>query len=421
MRKVAAAGCAVTLVAVLAACGGSDSDGSTGDAGSSEVTVWMYPVIADEAASKAYWEGLEADFEAANDGVDLTIELQPWEGRQEQVTTALASGTGPDIILLGPDQIPQYVEQGTLAPVDDIVEGSEAELLPNALEALSTDGSVYGVPIYQTVITTTYNKALFDAAGITEVPTTWDDVLAAAPSLAANGVATLDYPGGPEESLNLTFYPYLWQAGGQVFSDDGSSVAFDSPEGVEALQFLLDLQAAGGLMPDVATATSTFEGRGMPTQKAAMTSFTDLAMAVKIAEAVGEENLVVGAPLEGPDGQATFGIPGSLTLADKAKDNEGAAAFLSYMLEPDVLAGLAAESGFFPPSEDIDVPGAHEFAATFKDALPFTDPGPTHPQARQVMAILSSQIQAALLGQVSAEDALKAAADEANALLGSAG
>lgn len=152
-----------------------------------------------------------------------------------------------------------------------------------------------------------------------------------------------------------------------------------------------------------------------------MTAFTDLAMSVRIAEAVGPDNFVVGQPLEGPDGQATFGIPGALTLAEKSKDNEGAAAFLSYMLSSDVLAELAAESGFFPPSADIEVPGAHEYAATFGEALEFTNPGPTHPQARQVMTILATQIQAALLGEKSAEEALTAAADEANALLASAG
>lgn len=417
LRGVAFAAIATGGALVLASCGGSDNTSSDG----SSVTLWMYPVIADEAAGAAFWEKVESDFESKNDGVDLNVELLPWEGRQEKVTTALASGTGPDIVLLVPDMIPQYVEQGTLTPVGDIVDDSPTELLPNAVEAMTIDGEVYGVPIYQTVNTPIYNTALLDAAGISEVPSTWDDILAAAPLLAANGVATLDYPGGPEESLNLTFYPLLWQAGGQVFSDDGSSVAFDGPEGVAALQFLLDLQAAGGLVPDVATANSTFEGRGMPTSDVAMTHFADVSMTQQIAEAVGPENIVAGAPIEGPGGQAAFGIPGPLTLAEKAKDNEGAKAFLRYMLEPDVLADLAAESGFFPPSESVEVPGVDPIAEPFAEALQYTNPGPIHPQSRQVMSVLSSQIQAALLGNATPEEALTAAAEEANAMLGGSG
>lgn len=415
MRRTVAAGCAATLAVTLAACGGG---GDESEGGSSTVTMWMYPVIADEADGREYWQDLEADFEEQHADVDLQIEMQPWEGRQEKITTALASGTGPDIVLLTPDQIPQYVDQGTLAPVDEVVDGAPVTLLPNAIEALTTDDQAYGVPIYQTVITTTYNKAVFDAAGIDELPTTWEDVIAAAPELAADGVATLDYPGGPEESLNLTFYPLLWQAGGSVFAEDGESVAFDSAEGVAALQFLLDVQAAGGLTPDVATATSTFEGRGMPTGESAMTTFTDLTMSQRIAEAIGPENLVVGQPLEGPAGPATFGIPGALTLAEKAADNDGAKEVLSYMLEEDQLSALASASGFFPPSEEIELTGGGEAATTFREALQYADPGPLHPQARQVMSVLASHIQAALLGEMTAEEALTAAAEEADAQLG---
>ncbi len=413
LRSTAAAVATASGALVLASCGGS-GDGTSSDG---SVTLWMYPVIADEARNAAYWEKIEADFEAENEGVDLQVELLPWEGRQEKVTTALASDTGPDIVLLVPDMIPQYIQQGTLTPVGDIVDESETELLDSAVEAMTFDGEVYGVPIYQTVNTPIYNTEMFQQAGISELPTTWDEILDAAPQLAANDVAVLDYFAGPEESLNLTFYPLLWQAGGQVFSDDGNSVAFDSPEGVEALQFLLDVQEAGGLTPNVATSTSVFENRGMPTSDAAMTYFSDLTTMQRVNQTLGGNKITAGAPLEGPGGQAAFGIPGPLTLAENAKDNEGAKAFLRYMLQPDVLGELAAESGFFPPSDSVEVPGADESTEPFVEALEFVNPGPVHPQSRQVMAVLSSQIQAALLGDVSAEEALDAAAEEANGML----
>ncbi|WP_211658343.1 ABC transporter substrate-binding protein [Phytoactinopolyspora halophila] len=412
MRTVIATGGALALV-TLAACGGSGESAS----GSDEVTVWMYPVIADDEASSEFWEGVEADFEAEHEDIELDIELQPWEGRQEKVTTALASGSGPDIILLIPDQLPQYVEQDALLPVDEVVNGSEVELLPDAVEAMTVDGQVYSVPIYQTVNTTSYNTAVLEEAGISEPPTTWDEMLEAAPKLADEGFATLDYAGNPEETLNLTFYPLLWQAGGSVFSEDGTEVAFDGPEGVAALQFLLDLQEAGGLASDVVTKTSTFDDRGMPTGDAAMTYHTSLQMAERLAEAIGEDDFELGQPLEGPGGQAAFGNPGGLVLAQKAEGNEGARTFLSYMLRPDVLAGLASESGYLPPSEEVELEGAGEYASVFKEALPHVNSGEVHPDARQVMSILAAQIQEALGGDATAEEALEAAADEANALL----
>ena len=223
---------AALLALSLTACGAPVPD--------DVVTLWMYPIIDDEPASRAFWGKVEAGFEAAHD-IDLRIQLQPWAARQEKIGTALLSGSGPDVVLLQPDMIPQYVGQRALQPVGDVVAASGRAFRPAAVTSLSVRGEVYGVPLYQTVTTTVYNRRLFAEAGITALPRTWDEVRAAAPKLAARGVPVLDYPGSAEETLNITFYPLLWQAGGSVFSADGRRSAFSSPEGVAALRFLAGL------------------------------------------------------------------------------------------------------------------------------------------------------------------------------------
>ena len=70
----------------------------------------------------------------------------------------------------------------------------------------------------------------------------------------------MDYAGTTEQTLNLSFYPFLWQAGGSVFTEDGTDIAFDSQEGISALEFLVDLKKAGGLPADAATASIAVEG-----------------------------------------------------------------------------------------------------------------------------------------------------------------
>lgn len=230
----------------------------------------MYPVIADPKANSAHWAKVEKDFEAAHPGTRLTIEEQPWENRDEKLATAFGSGKGPDVVLLNPDQVPQYLASGALRPVDKAVEGIEESFLPNALKALSDDGKLYAVPIYHTVTTTLYNKRLLDRAGIAEPPATWDEVRAAAPKLKRIGVAALDYSASNEATLNLNFYPLLWQAGGRVFSEDGRKAAFNGPEGVAALTFLTDLYKAGALPRTALTNTNIFADHPMGKQQAAM-------------------------------------------------------------------------------------------------------------------------------------------------------
>ncbi|MGW4801237.1 extracellular solute-binding protein, partial [Nonomuraea sp. NPDC004297] len=98
MRNIAAAGIAIALGVAVGGCG---SGGSGSD--KSPVTLWMYPVIADQAKNKTFWDKVEKDFEAKNPAIDVTIDQQPWDGRQEKVTTALASKKGFDLVVLGPD------------------------------------------------------------------------------------------------------------------------------------------------------------------------------------------------------------------------------------------------------------------------------------------------------------------------------
>ncbi|MFC4009773.1 ABC transporter substrate-binding protein [Nonomuraea purpurea] len=414
MKKAAAVGVVAALSLAAAGCGaGSGSDKST-------VTLWMYPVIGDQAKSQAFWGKVEKDFEAANPAIDVKLDLQPWEGRQEKVTTALVSRKGFDLVVLGPDQIPQYVRQGTVEAVDDVVAADKAAYLPNALTSLTTDGKLYGVPIYQTITAPIYNKKLFAEAGVDKAPQTLAELKAAAPKLAAKQVAVLDYPGKPEVSLNQSFYPILWANGGSVFAPDGKSVAFNSQEGIASLQLLLDLKAAGGLPGNAASKGNDIEGGALAAGKTAMYHAGSAAQADQLVGAIGAENVGIGLPLEGAK-RVAFGIPGALVLAKHSEKKEAAKKLAGYLASPAVSAELAKESGFFPARTDVTVPGQTESSKEFAKSLQYLYPGDTHPKARQVMGVIGPHIQAALLGKEDAKTALDAAAKEAAELLGSGG
>ncbi|GAA3689221.1 sugar ABC transporter substrate-binding protein [Nonomuraea antimicrobica] len=377
-------------------------------------------MIADQAKSQAFWGKVEKDFETANPTIDVKIDQQPWEGRQEKVTTALVSKTGFDLVVLGPDQLPQYAQQGTIEAVDDVVAPAKAAYLPNSLSALSIDGKLYGVPVYQTITAPIYNKKLFAEAGVGKAPETLAELKEAAPKLAAKKVAVLDYPGKPEVSLNQSFYPILWANGGTVFAADGRSVAFNGPEGVESLQLLLDLKAAGGLPENTASKGNDIEGGPLAAGKTAMYHAATALQADQLGTAIGAENVGIGLPLEARK-RVAFGIPGALVLARHSENKDAAKKLATYLASPEVSAELAKESGFFPARTDVTVPGQSESSKEFAKSLQYAFPGDTHPKARQVMGVLAPHIQAALLGKEDARTALDAAAKEADQLLTSGG
>ncbi|QOR69712.1 sugar ABC transporter substrate-binding protein [Ruania alkalisoli] len=410
MRTRTTATIAVGAAAALALTACSSGD-SSADGGSSEITLWMYPVIADEDASRDYWESFEADFETEHSDIDLSIELLPWADREEKIGTAIAAGTGPDLVLLVPDLARNFYDTGGLKPIDGAID-DPGVYFEGALAGGTFDGEIYGLPIYQTANTTAYNTALFEEAGITELPQTWDEILDAAPALAENGVSVLDYSGSAETTLNISFYPLLWQAGGSVFTEDGSDIAFDGPEGVEALQFLLDLQEAGGLPADAATKTTAVEGGPLGLGTAAMSYGMSGATIDQLEAAVGEENVTVGAPLTGAV-QASFGTPGIIGLTTINEDEEAALEVARALAAPEAQSAMFEAAGWFPSREDAEITIEDDATQALFDSLAVSNPGEAAPGARQVMSILATHIQSALQGQATAEEAIADAAAEA--------
>jgi multiple sugar transport system substrate-binding protein len=413
VRRIAAPLTALVLAAALSSCGGGDDNGS---AGKKSVTLWMYPVIADQAASDAYWKKVETDFEAANSGIDLKVEAQPWANREEKVAAAFSGKKGPDVLLMIPDQIPQYVKSGSLEPVDDVVAPEKDKFLPAAIPGLTVEGKVYGAPIYHTVTTTMYNKTVLTKAGISKPPETWDEIKAAAPKLKAAGFSTLDYSASPEATLNLNFYPLLWQAGGKVFAEDGKSVTFNQAPGLEALTFLKSLWDEGAIPKTALTAGNVVADSPFGKGQVAMAMTSVPADVATVTKTWGAANVELGTPLTGKK-QVGFGLPGGLVVNAASENVDGAKKFLSFMTQAAQLDALSKASGFYSPRTDAKSESTDPNSAKFKDALQYAVPGEPNPAARQIMSFLSTEIQAVLTGKKQPQQALDDAAKQANDLL----
>lgn len=408
---------ATAVVATALSLTGCTSSGDDPSSDGGKVVLWMYPVIKDPSASKKFWQDASQNFEKEHPGTKLEIQLQTFDKRDAQISAALAAGSGPDIVLITPDQAATYLKVGGLLPVDDAVSKSRDQLYPSALKAATFSDKTYGVPIFQNIFTTAYNTKVFTDAGLA-LPRTWSDILSAAPVLARRGVAVMDYVGNPEQTLNMSFYPLVWQAGGRIFSQDGKDVAFDSPEGVAALQFLVDLKKAGGLPADAATEGVAIEGSPMAAGKVGIRQLTSLPEVGQLRAALGKQNVVLGAPIIGKN-PATYGSPGllALTSINKSKNRDAAYQVLEYLSSAAFQKSLIGAAGNFPVRKDVQLDKSTPDLTAMQTALTTANPGEPSPASRQVMTILAPHVQAALRGDVSPEDALKKAAAEARTAL----
>ncbi|NJC21143.1 multiple sugar transport system substrate-binding protein [Arthrobacter pigmenti] len=410
---------AAATALTMTACGNSSSApvAQTDGEVSGEVTMWMYPVIKDEAKNREFWEKTEKAFESENPDVDFNVELQTFDKRDTQISAALAANSGPDIVMITPDQASTYHEVGGLLPVDEAIDDEKDSFYTSGIEAATIEDQVYGVPMFQNVNTTAYNKEIFEEAGL-ELPKTWEDIKEAAPILAEKDISVLEYVGSPEQTLNLTFYPFLWQAGGSIFTEDGSDIAFDSPEGIEALQFILDLQEMGGVVQSAGTDSPAIEGSPMARGQVALRATTSLPELAQLRGALGEETVVLGEPLEG-EVQATFGNPGlmALTSINEEDNRQAAYAVLDFLSTAEFQSEFTKLASNFPTRTDVELPGTGPDYEALEAALEYAIPGEPHAAARQVMAALAPYLQSALRGDLSAEEALTQAAEEARGIL----
>ena len=248
MKKVIALLLALVMVFGLVACGekAPADDAATG----TTVTV----IAAQYGTQTAdWWKGFEANFEAANEGIDLVVDVVSWNDIYTVVNTRVANGEAPD--LLNIDVFADYQADGLLLPASEWVsEATYAKFFDSFLAESVVDGTVWAVPDLASARALYYNADILAAAGV-EVPTTWEELTAACEAIKANVEGV--YPWGVDMTTDegqACFAYYAWNNGGGFVDADGNWT-LDSAANVEAVEYITGLVKAGMTNADPTTET----------------------------------------------------------------------------------------------------------------------------------------------------------------------
>ncbi len=197
--------------------------------------------------------------EAYGEDVELSIITGGWGDFDATVAGWITTGSGPDIIYLGSEYAATY--GNLLKDIGSYFDESELEaFLPAAIETVTWDGSLRGLPLLMSPRPIFYRSDLF-AEG-TEIPLTFEDALDFVSANTTHEDNALTQMGFMDIGAGLfdsqEFIAYIWSAGGELYYEDGTS-AFDSEETAEALQFMYDRRRA--VLPTESTAgLPPFEG-----------------------------------------------------------------------------------------------------------------------------------------------------------------
>jgi multiple sugar transport system substrate-binding protein len=391
--------------ASLVACGSDDGGGAaTGEKASGSITVRAYPLKTEEE-DKQFWAGQVEAFKKVNPNITVKVDVQPWKDRETTLVTQITGGNAPDVAYMIPDELRAFQAKGALDPIPDSV--SREDYRPAALDAATVDGQLFGAPILMSVVPGTCDKKVLAQVGVTTPPATWDDLMEIAPALKAKGLYATQIDASNAAVLNTTFYPWIWQAGGDVFDSDGK-LTLTSGAAKKALTFLTDLVAKGYAPKAEATTAVPLEQSALAKRQVACEYNIQ---PILLAEQWGDDRLVT-APLKDKD-QKTYGTVGSFTILKGSKNKGAAAEWLKFVTSPDVMKAIDEFGAFNAPKTTAspEYPAGSVDAETAK-YLDMTYSGPPVAKAREIQAVVAPEVQAAVLGEKSPSQAL-ADADKA--------
>lgn len=233
-RRAVAVGAATLAMALgVTACGG---DSGSGDSKTIKLVAADYGDKASNA-SKIYWKDVAKDFEKANKGYKVDVQVINWNEIDKTVKNMIQAGNQPDLLQTG--GYADKVADDLLYKADEVLSAkTRKNLIPSFAEAGEVDGTQYGIPWVSSSRVLFYNKKVYEKAGIKTPPKTWDELAEAAKKIKSSKAAETPYalPLGPEETQGETM---MWELGnGGGYTDDGGKYTLDSKENVETFEWL---------------------------------------------------------------------------------------------------------------------------------------------------------------------------------------
>ncbi|MEW6228499.1 MAG: ABC transporter substrate-binding protein, partial [Bacillota bacterium] len=388
-----------------------------------EITVW-HGLAGD--AKKAF-EQLCDEFNASQDKVKVKPTFVVFVEMARKIDTAIAAGAPPDVAILGVAYPPRLIAANVLTPIDDLATPEQmadikSDLYSTYLDFLTKGGKLWSVPAGGGCMVLYYNKDMFAAAGLDPdvPPQTWDDVVRFGKKLtnpAKNQWGFRVYSINADWLLSQ-YLPMLWQNGGEFLNADNTAAAFNSPEGVETLQFLVDAVHKHKISPLVSLEF---------TQAAGLFQTGTIGMMMHMETLYGGfQSLSFKwgvAPLPQVKKRATW-IGGWYPVIFKGSRNQDAAWQFVHWLTKDAQIAWSKGIGTTPARKSVvqsppyqQYLVEHPKRAAFVEGNKYGRFKPAIPEYEAISKIFTAEAEKALYQKVSVKQALDDAAAKVNEIL----
>lgn len=414
------------ILGMLLGCNASESDDSA------ELEFWTMQLA---PQFNDYFAKLNGNFESANQELQVRWIDIPWSAMESKILTAISAKTAPDLVNLNPNFASQLASRNAWLDLDEVIPSeTKAIYLPNIWQASSIEvcqeeqceQDTFGIPWYLTTRITIYNQQLLQQAGITQPPGTYGDLKAVAQQVKSRTGKYAFFitfvPGDSGEVLES-----MVQMGVSLLDEQGKA-AFDTPEGVAAFRYWVEMYQQQLLPPEVLTQGHRY---GVELYQAGETAL--LASGAEFLSAIANNaptiaEVSAAAPqITGKTGKKNVAVM-NLAIPRNTEKPEAALQYALYITNTENQLEFAQQANVLPSTteaieqyienlaqETTNTPlqqARKVSAMQLKDAEVLI---PAMDNLQSLQKIIYENLQSAMLGEKTVEEAVKDAAAEWNA------
>jgi multiple sugar transport system substrate-binding protein len=418
------------LASAMVACSAGTKPKTTAGTGAGPVKDPASPVtitFSSWVGSDPTMKQMAADFHKLHPNITIQFQNVSADNASQKLTTQIAGGDPPDVAYVDASATADFASRDALVNLDGYIKRSKIVKPADYVDAFKTfvtyNHHLWGLPIDGESTGLFYRKDLFAAAGIAGPPKTWDEFEADVKKLTDPAKKQYGYEVFAPEAAYY-WYPWLYQAGGDLLSDNGKDVVFDSPDAQKAASFYVGLAKYS---PRDYLNSNSYDGR-------VAFAHGQVAMYMAgswLAGTLHSENPKIDdkwstAPLpDGPAGCKTTIAGDSLVLLANSKNPDAAWLWIEYLQKPANLALWTYKSPNgteLPPLKSLlntpdlakTKPVLKGFAQLMQCGVASTVSNPKFPQIEEQLNI---ELGKAFYGRESAGQALANAKQKAEQIL----
>ena len=350
---------AAALLLALTGCGGGFNNNKPAQQQSGPASLQVLMASSGDAETKAVQDAAAAW--ASKTGNKATV--TPAQDIAQQLGQAFAGSNPPDVFYVDAARFADYASVGALLPYGDKVPDAN-DFYESLRKTFTYQGKLYCIPKDFSTIAMEINTDLWTKAGLgtSDVPTTWDQLTTVAQKLKAAGVNPIAI-GDTRDRIGA----FMVEAGGWIVSPDGTKATANTPQNLQALQYVQSL-LKGGLAQYPKALSAGWAGEAFGKGQAAITFEGNWIKGAMQSDYPNVKYTVNPMP-NGPKGAGTLMFTQCWGISAKTKYQDAAIKFVEAMTAKDQQLSFAKAFGVMPSRQSAK----DQYTAQFPTDKAFID------------------------------------------------